>query len=320
MDLKVAPINTVLYKKGFFKNTCKHSINNENKHFETLSFLAFKGIAERNIQIANTMMKDKKAQETFEKMINEFAQLEEVEAIALGGSRKTNSSDKLSDIDIEIYTNGEIPVQKRYEIIKKYSSKYDVGQDYFGGCDEFYADNTGQRFDFSYFDKNWIDDVVENVWHKHQASNGYTTCFLHTIKNGEALRDKNGWLKTKKEELNTPYPKELKENIIKRNLALLKDKPFDSYYEQIKKAVSRNDYNSLNHRIAAFMASYFDIIFAMNEQLHPGEKRLVKFAQDKCTILPRNFEENINSLMINPSSDTLFILDDMIYELRKCLQ
>ena len=62
-------------------------------------------------------MKDKKAQETFEKMINEFAQLEEVEAIALGGSRKTNSSDKLSDIDIEIYTNGEIPVQKRYEII-----------------------------------------------------------------------------------------------------------------------------------------------------------------------------------------------------------
>ena len=38
MDLKVAPINTVLYKKGFFKNTCKHSINNENKHFETLSF------------------------------------------------------------------------------------------------------------------------------------------------------------------------------------------------------------------------------------------------------------------------------------------
>ena len=55
-------------------------------------------------------------------------------------------------------------------------------------------------------------------------------------------------------------------------MMLLKDKPFASYYEQIEKAIKRDDKNSINHRISAFMASYFDIIFAKNKMLHPGEK------------------------------------------------
>ena len=69
-------------------------------------------------------------------------------------------------------------------------------------------------------------------------------------------------------------------------MMLMKDKPFASYYEQIEKAVKREDEISVNHRISAFMASYFDVIFAKNELLHPGEKRLVQFALKNCNILP----------------------------------
>ena len=102
-------------------------------------------------------------------------------------------------------------------------------------------------------------------------------------------------------------------------MMLLKDKPFASYYEQIEKAINRNDIVSINHRISAFMASYFDIIFAVNELLHPGEKRLVKYAIDNCKILPDNFEENINKLLVQPNSETLNILDDMVENLRQIL-
>ena len=102
-------------------------------------------------------------------------------------------------------------------------------------------------------------------------------------------------------------------------MMLLKDKPFASYYEQIEKAINRNDIVSINHRISAFMASYFDIIFAVNELLHPGEKRLVKYATDNCQILPDNFEENINKLLVQPNSETLNILDDMVESLRQIL-
>lgn len=59
------------------------------------------------------------------------------------------------------------------------------------------------------------------------------------------------------------------------------------------------------------MASYFDVIFAMNKQLHPGEKRLVKYAQDNCKLLPKNFEENITKLLTQPNPETLSILDEM---------
>ena len=100
---------------------------------------------------------------------------------------------------------------------------------------------------------------------------------------------------------------------------LLKDKPFASYYEQIEKAINRKDIVSINHRISAFLASYFDIIFALNEILHPGEKRLVQYAKDNCKILPDNFEENINKLLTQPSPETLNILNNMVENLRKIL-
>ena len=87
----------------------------------------------------------------------------------------------------------------------------------------------------------------------------------------------------------------------------------------IEKAINRNDIVSINHRISALMASYFDIIFAVNELLHPGEKRLVKYAKDNCQILPNNFEENINKLLVQPNSETLNILDDMVESLRQIL-
>lgn len=144
--------------------------------------------------------------------------------------------------------------------------------------------------------------------------------FLFTLKNCESVYDKEGWLSDIKKQLNTSYPKELKENIIKRNIMLLKDKPFASYYEQIEKAVERKDFNSINHRIAAFLASYFDIIFANNELLHPGEKKLVKYAKKHCRILPENFEENINKLLTQPNPDTLKILDDMVLKLKESIR
>ena len=164
-----------------------------------------------------------------------------------------------------------------------------------------------------------MENTIDNVWNKHCPSNGYTTCFLFTLKNCETVYDKKNWLDKLKKQLNTPYPEELKLNIINRNIMLLKDKPFASYYNQIEKALSRDDYNSVNHRIAAFMASYFDIIFANNKMLHPGEKKLVQYALKHCKILPENFTENIDNLLTQPNSDTLRILDDMICKLKKTI-
>ena len=255
--------------------------------------------------------------ECFNKFIDKYKNFPEVKAIALGGSGVNNTSDNLSDIDVYIFVEKDIAVKNREKLVKQYSSKYEVGGEYFGSGDEFFVDKLNIQLDVMYWNVNWFESIVENTWFKYYPSNGYTTAFLFTLNNFQIIYDKDNWLKTIQDSIQTKYPNELKQNIIKRNMMLLKDKPFASYYEQIEKAINRNDIVSINHRISAFMASYFDIIFAVNELLHPGEKRLVKYAKDNCQILPDNFEENINKLLVQPNSETLNILDDMVESLRQ---
>ncbi len=255
--------------------------------------------------------------EEIEKIINEFKGFSQVRAIAIGGSSTSKMSDKLSDIDTYVFVENDISVKDRENLIKKYSTKYEAGGEYFGSGDEFMADAIGKQFDVMYWNTDWFESAVTNVWEKHYPSNGYTTCFLYTLKNFDIKYDKTEWLKGLRDKLNSPYPQELKENIIKRNMMLMKDKPFASYYEQIEKAVKRGDKNSINHRISAFMASYFDVIFAKNELLHPGEKRLVQFALKNCKILPNDFEENIEKLY--GEDDKPAVLNVMFENLKEIL-
>jgi len=250
-------------------------------------------------------------------IVNQYKGLNEVRSIALGGSSAAKTADKNSDIDMYVFVDKDIPLEKRENIVRKFSSKYEVGGEYFGSGDEFFVDGMQKELDVMYWNKNWFENTVHNVWEKHQPSNGYSTCFLHTLNIFDIIHDTENWLKGQKNKLKSPYPEELKENIIKRNMMLMKDKPFSSYYEQIEKAIKRNDINSINHRITAFMASYFDVIFAKNKILHPGEKRLVQFAKNNCKILPEMFEENIQKLLVQPNNNTLKILSGMVENLRK---
>ena len=167
--------------------------------------------------------------------------------------------------------------------------------------------------------KNLILEYTKFLNRKHYPSNGYTTAFLYTLNNFQIIYDTDNWLSDLQKSIKTQYPKELKENIIKRNIMLMYDKPFASYYEQIEKAIKRNDIISINHRISAFLASYFDIIFAVNELLHPGEKRLIQYALNNCKILPDKFEENITNLLNQPNSETLKILNKMIAKLKEMI-
>ena len=255
----------------------------------------------------------------FENILQEFQNFEQVKAVAIGGSGANKTSDNLSDVDIYIFTEKNIPISERENIVKKYSSKYETGGEYFGFGDEFFVDKLNLQLDVMYWDVNWFKNIVNNVWFNYYPSNGYTTAFLFTLKNFKIIFDRDNWLSDLQDSIKTEYPKELKQNIIKRNIMLMKDKPFASYYEQIEKAVKRNDIVSINHRISAFLASYFDIIFAINELLHPGEKRLIQYALDNCMYLPDDFEKNINKLLVQPNDETMIILDDTIQKLKNLL-
>ena len=113
------------------------------------------------------------------------------------------------------------------------------------------------------------------------------------------------------------YPEKLKENIISNNLKLLSGM-LPSYDRQIKKAWQRADLVSINHRVTEFLASYFDIIFALNEMTHPGEKRMQSICSSECKILPDKFDDNLERLFAGMFREDIFpVICDMVDAIKK---
>jgi len=117
----------------------------------------------------------------------------------------------------------------------------------------------------------------------------------HNLITCKIIYDQDGRLSAAKKRFNVAYPPQLKQNIIHNGWRLLHTS-MPAYELQIKKAAERRDLISINHRTAAFLETYFDILFALNGQTHPGEKRLIQLCKEYCAVLPAGFEENLNDL------------------------
>ena len=257
----------------------------------------------------------------FTKLWTEFSNLPEVTAIALGGSRSTEIYDETSDYDLYIYCTSIPDENSRKLILTKYCSYMEISNQFWELEDDCTLNN-GVDIDILYRNIRDFAIDIENVVEKYQAGNGYTTCFWHNLKTCKILYDANGELEKLKKRFDVPFPPKLKDNIISRNFNLLTGH-LPSYDTQILKAAKRKDLVSVNHRIAAFLESYFDIIFAVNELTHPGEKRMVSYAAAHASILPERFEQAIQTLLasITASSDQLEeLLRDMIGNLESILE
>ena len=224
----------------------------------------------------------------------ELAALPQVEAVALGGSRAGIHFDEKSDYDVYLYCDAPVPEDLRREILGKYCSYMEIGNQFWETEDNCTLSN-GVDIDILYRNLDGFAEGVANVVERHQAYNGYTTCMWHNLLTCKILYDRDGRLAAAKERFSVPYPQQLKENIISRNMKLLTS-TLPAYDGQIRKALKRHDQVSICHRTAAFMESYFDILFALNEKTHPGEKRLVTLCLENCPILPGDFEENLDAL------------------------
>ncbi len=227
-----------------------------------------------------------------------FAELPQVEAIALGGSQRRQVSDARSDIDLYVYTQNDIPLTKRRAIVDRAggATKSDLGLTHWGPGDEWFDAATGIEVDIIYFDARWMENQIHHVWREHQASLGYTTCFCYTIRYSQIFFDPRGWFASLQSLCQQPYPEPLRRNIVAFNHPILRA-VIPSYFNQLDKAAKRGDMISINHRLAGLFASYFDVIFALNRQLHPGEKRLVELALARCEKLPINMASDLTEIL-----------------------
>lgn len=249
-------------------------------------------------------------------LFNELATISEIEAIALGGSRATGKYDEKSDYDVYIYTTGGIDENVRKDILSKYCKYMEIGNAFWELEDDVTLKD-GIDMDIIYRNLTDFDNMLDSIVLKHNAWNSYTTCMWYNLKTCKIIIDKTGNLTKVKEKYNIPYPLQLKKNIVSNGLKLLSGM-LPSFDKQIIKAIERRDLVSVNHRVTEFLATYFDIIFAINDMTHPGEKRMQSICANECKILPNNFQYNLNKLFENMFTNEVgLIINEIVEELKK---
>jgi predicted nucleotidyltransferase len=229
------------------------------------------------------------------RVAGEFASLPQVEAVVVSGSHTSEFADSRSDIDLYVYVTEDIPLELRAKIAKG-SPRAEIGNAIWEPGDEWIDAMTGTSVDVMYRHVRWMEEKLDRVLMHHLASAGYSTCFWYNVLHSKVLFDRAGWFSNLQDRANQPYPAELRRAVVAKNYPLLRRNQ-SSYLHQIELAVAREDPVSVNHRVAALLASYFDLLFAVNELPHPGEKRLMQHAKASCAKLPRDMEPQIAEML-----------------------
>ena len=235
-------------------------------------------------------------------LTEQYQQFPEVEAVGISGSVMSGLGNEQSDIDLYIFGSPIVPVEDRIRIAKiRGYTRADFNNQYWDTGDEWFDAPTGIAVDEMFWNVDWLEERLASVLEHHQANTGYTTCHWHTMRQMNILFDRSGRLTALKTKSQVDYPEPLRKNIIEKNHPLLHT-AIPAYTNQLKKAISRHDLVSITHRFAEYLASYFDILFALNRIPHPGEKRLIPFAVDHCQKLPQGFETDLTALLSWPGA------------------
>jgi len=198
-----------------------------------------------------------------------FGEIESVQAVVVAGSRGAGSADVQSDFDIYVYASNEIPHAFRRALL---GDAAEIDNRFWEPGDET-IDGSGRRIDIMYRSPQWIEDQLDRILVRHQASIGYTTCFWFNVLHSQPLFDR-GWFADFHKRINIEYPEALRRAIVAKNWPILRHNQ-SSYRRQIELALERNDAVSVQHRTTALLASFFDVWFALERRPHPGEKRLL---------------------------------------------
>ncbi len=251
-----------------------------------------------------------------------FATIPDVVAVALGGSLTTQAADSFSDFDLYIYSHQEILPTIRASIASQLADPahpIEINNPYWGSEDAWIEKQSGIKADLVYWSPAWIEEQLNHVLVKHQVSTGYSTCFWHTLLYSTPVFDRTGWFALLQQQARQPYPDALRSAIIRHNYPVLRH-AIPAYRNQIALAIARRDHISLNHRLAALLASYFDVIFAVNRVPNPGEKRMLQRAHQLCTRLPHALDEQIEAVLGCDPSTTLTHLDALLDSLDQFLR
>ena len=247
----------------------------------------------------------------------QFAEIPEVEAVALGGSLAAGQADALSDVDLYVFVKGEIPVETRAALIEPRATQMQLDNRFWELEDYWLEKDSGVKVEAIYRDPEWLSGHLDNLLAGKGAQLGYSTSLWHSIVVSENLFDRNGWFAELQESADVPYPDALARAIIEKNFALLRGS-MGAVPKQLRANVKRKDWVGVHDRVHLLLECYFDIVFALNRTPHPGEKRQLAYAE-KLNLTPENMAEDVNGLAVGLEQDTVAKVDRLVDRLENLL-
>lgn len=228
------------------------------------------------------------------KVIEGLAARPEVEAILLGGSRANGeSADKDSDWDLYVFVTADVPVDARQGLLGPLTTRLELGNQFWETEDNGEL-NDGTAFDLVYRNLDAFTDAVARVVEGFQASTGYTTCLWANLSSSHILFDRLGRAAAAQARFQVAYPRALQEAVVAKNWPLV-GHGIPNYRDQVAKALKRGDWVAAQHRLSAYLASVFDLVFAANGRPHPGEKRLAA-ASAQLPSLPSDWGQLLGAI------------------------
>jgi hypothetical protein len=237
-----------------------------------------------------------KLPELVREIAERLGELPEVTAIAMGGSTSAGNTDGRSDVDLYVYGPQPPSLAVRADLAREHARAPEIDNQAFGPADEWTDAATGLAIDLMYWTPAWIEQQLARVLDDYLPLVGYSTCFWRTVLHSQPLVDPTGWFAALQDTARQPYPEPLRRAIVANNKPLLRD-AHSSFLHQIERAIARHDPVSVQHRTSALLASYFDVLFALNRVPHPGEKRLLTIARRECPLLPHDLEALVADLI-----------------------
>ncbi|RCU49175.1 MULTISPECIES: nucleotidyltransferase domain-containing protein [Corallincola] len=257
----------------------------------------------------------------FNDLIREFSELPQVDAILLAGSRGAERADPDSDYDVYVYLNRALPVEQRKAITDRHCQMMELNNQFWETEDDGVL-NDGVEIELIYRGLEWLEGELSRVVELHQVGVGYTTCFWANLLDSKILFDRTGKATELQSRFNVPYPPLLKQAIVDKCFPLMKAQ-IPAYYHQLKKALKREDRISVNHRIAEMLAAYFDMLFAVNEIPHPGEKRMLSLLLAKGNKFPVGLQDDLQQLLEGAATggeELLAVVERMTIALQTLLE
>lgn len=258
-----------------------------------------------------------------------WVRLPGVRAVALGGSlgravlgAPERINGQPGDIDLYVYTDDPPSLAFRMDAIRLLTGRaIELDRQFWETDDAWIDGTTGVLIEAMYRNPGWIEQELDRVFVHHQASIGYTPSVADNVHDSVALADPAGWYAALQKRTNEPYPPALRDAIVAKNHPILRD-IHASYRAQIGSAIRHDDLNAVAHRLTALLASFWDVLFAINLALHPGEKRLVAFAEARCPNRPAHLEAKIRGgvAVIGTRVGALLpLIDGLLDDLDACI-